>query len=99
MTGRLSDLNTHLFAAIDRLAAPQLAGTALEDEVTRAEAIVKVADQITANHRTALAAAGLFAQHGAKVLDYLPSVGPINARAPTQIQGTNPTQIEGRAEK
>lgn len=88
MTGRLSDLNTHLFDALDRLAKPDLNGTALADEVDRAEAIVKVADQITANHRTALAAAGLFAQHGDKVMDFLPRVGQINTPA---------TQIEGRA--
>lgn len=90
MTGRLSDLNTYLFDALKRLDKPELSGTALSDEVDRAEAIVKVADQITANHRTALAAAGLFAQHGDKVMDFLPRVGPIDKPA---------NQIEGRAEK
>lgn len=50
MTGRLSDLNAHLFDAIERLAKPELSGKALADEVTRAEAIVAVADQITAQN-------------------------------------------------
>lgn len=89
MTGRLSDLNAHLFAALDRLHKPDLAGEKLADEVARAEAIVQVADAITANHRTALAAAKLFADNGDKVLPYLPRVGRIDTA----------TQIEGTAEK
>lgn len=85
MTGRLSDLNAHLFDALDRLAKPDLAGQPLKDEVTRAEAMVKLADAITDNHRTALAAAGLFAAHGAKVMPYLPRIGQIDTA--TQIEG------------
>lgn len=89
MTGRLSDLNAHLFDALDRLSKPGLTGKALADEVTRAEAMVQVADAITANHRTALAAAGLFATHGSKVMPYLPRVGQIDTT--NQIEGSTKT--------
>lgn len=87
--GSISNLNGHLFAALERLAAPGLTGKSLADEVARAEAIVQIADQITESNRTAIGAAKLFAEHGSKVMDYLPKVGRIDS----------PAQIEAKAEK
>lgn len=75
MSGSINDLNGHLFAAMDRLSQGGLKGQDLMDEVARAEAVVAVADQITQNHRTAITAAKLFAEHGKSVLPLLPQVG------------------------
>lgn len=73
---RLSELNGHLFAQLERLSAKDLAGDALAEEVKRAAAVVSVAASITANADTQLKAARLFAEHGAAVLPMLPRVGP-----------------------
>lgn len=75
MTHRLSDLNNHLFAQLDRLSGKGLTGDALEAEVKRADAIVKVADQVTENAKTCLTAAKLFGEFGAQVMPYLPQIG------------------------
>lgn len=72
---RLSDLNDHLFAQIERLSDESLTAEDIEKEAKRAEAIVSVADQITANARTQLDAAKLFANHGGAVLPLLPAIG------------------------
>lgn len=86
---KLGDLNDHLFAALERLGDESLTAEQIATEAARAEAIVAVADQITENARTRLAAAKLFAEHGDKILPHLPSVGG----------GGTSAQIEGRAEK
>ena len=72
---RLSDLNTHLFASLDRLADKTLLPEQLTAEVARANAIVNTADAITDNARTILAAAKLYADHGDKMLPHLPQIG------------------------
>ncbi len=72
---KLSDLNNHLFAQLERLAGEDLGAEVLEAEVKRAEAIVKISDQVTANARLQLDAAKLFAQHGAQVMPMLPQIG------------------------
>jgi len=75
MSNRLTDLNTHLFAQLDRLSADDMTAEDIEREAARAEAIVAVADQITDNAKTMLGAAKLFAQHGQHVLPMLPQIG------------------------
>lgn len=75
MTGKLTDLNNHLFAALDRLGRDSLSGDDLEAEVRRAEAIVAVADQVTSNAKVMLQAASLYGQYGAQVLPMLPQIG------------------------
>ncbi|MCD1620108.1 hypothetical protein K7H20_18790 [Salipiger manganoxidans] len=75
MKNRLSDLNNHLFAQLERLADETLSPEQLEQEVKRADAIVSVADTITSNADLQLKAAKLFAEHGAAVLPMLPQVG------------------------
>lgn len=82
---RLGDLNNHLFAALERLADEELTPDQIATEAARAEAIVKIADQITENARTRLAGAKLFAEHGDKILPHLPNIGGGN-------------QIEGKAQ-
>lgn len=72
---KLSDLNDHLFAQLERLSDEGLTGEQLSDEVKRADAIVAIADQITGNADLQLKAAKLFAEHGGAVLPMLPQIG------------------------
>jgi len=72
----LSSLDDHLFAALDRLAGTDLTPEQIETEAKRAEAVVKIADQVTENAKTKLVAAKLFAEYGKTVLPMLPQIGP-----------------------
>lgn len=72
---KLGDLNTHLFDVLGRLSNTDLTKDQLDLEVKRSSAIVDVADQITNNSKTQLAAAKLYAEHGAKMLPMLPKIG------------------------
>jgi hypothetical protein len=71
----LSELNRHLFAALDRLDVDSLTPEQIEAEVKRAGAIVDVADRITENAKVTLTAAKLYAEHGEKILGHLPMIG------------------------
>lgn len=75
MKNKMSDLNDHLFAALERLSDDGMTAEQLEAEVSRSEAIVHVADRITATATLQLNAARLFAQHGAQILPMLPQIG------------------------
>lgn len=74
MGNSLSELNTHLFAQIDRLSGDDLSPEQIETEVKRAGAIVSVSDTIIDNAKTQLVAAKLFAEHGSQVLPMLPQI-------------------------
>jgi len=75
MKNKLSDLNDHLFAALERLADENMSAEQIGDEVKRADAIVSVADQIVRNADLQLKAAQIFAAHGDRVLPMLPAIG------------------------
>lgn len=75
MKNKLTDLNDHLFAQLERLSAEDLDAEGIEREAKRAEAIVSVAEQISDNADLQLKAAKLFAQHGQGVLPMLPKIG------------------------
>ncbi|MDN5307964.1 MAG: hypothetical protein PWP16_1327 [Eubacteriaceae bacterium] len=49
MKNKLSDLNNHLFAELERLSDEDLKGEALTEEIQRSRAITGVATQIIAN--------------------------------------------------
>lgn len=72
---RVSDLTDHLFAALERLGDESLEADALEREVSRAEAVVKVADQLVGTYDMQLRAAKLFAEHGQQIVPMLPAIG------------------------
>ena len=72
---RLSDLNDHLFAQLERLGDENLSAEDIEQEAKRATAIVSVADQIVGTADLQLRAARLFADHGTGVLPMLPRIG------------------------
>jgi len=75
MKNRMSDLNDHLFAALERLNDEGAGTEDIEREVKRAEAMVGVADQIVDVQRLNLDAARLYAQHGKAILPMLPQIG------------------------
>lgn len=77
---RMSDLNDHLFAALERLGDEDLTAEEIAAEAKRAEAIVAVADQITENAKMQLTAAKLYAEHRELVLPHLPMIGKAAAR-------------------
>lgn len=83
---KMSDLNDHLFAALERLGDEDMTPEQILSEAARAEAIVAVADQLTENAKVRLAAARLFADHGDKILPHLPQIVR-NTRQPAQIEG------------
>ncbi len=84
---RLTDLNDHLFAQIERLADEDLSGDLLEQEVRRGVAIVAVADQVLRLATLQVQAAKVISDHGGS--DPVPHLPNFNARssAPAVIEG------------
>lgn len=72
MKNRLSDLNNHLFAQLERLSDESLTPDQIEQEVERAKAIVGVSTQIVGAAALQFKAAELIAQHGRGVADMIP---------------------------
>ncbi|MEM1289773.1 MAG: hypothetical protein AAGH60_15600 [Pseudomonadota bacterium] len=75
MKNKLSDLNNHLFAQLERLGQDKLSAEEIENEVKRADAIVALSDQVVGTADLQLKAAKLFAEHGDRVLPQLPMIG------------------------
>jgi len=61
---KLSDLNDHLFAQIERLADEGLTPDKIDQETKRAAAIVGVADQILRGASLQVQAAKILSDHG-----------------------------------
>ncbi len=74
MKNRLSDLNNHLFAQLERLSDESLTADQIEQETKRGQAIVAVADQIIRNAATQISAAKLVAEYGADPEPHLPLI-------------------------
>lgn len=75
MKNKLADLNNHLFAQLERLSEEDLDAEAIEREASRADAIVKLADQILRGADLNLKAVSLVAVHGDRFRDMLPAIG------------------------
>ena len=60
----LADLNNHLFAQLERLGDEDLTDEEMEKEVTRAEAISRIAGDVLDIANVQLRAANLSAQYG-----------------------------------
>lgn len=75
MKNKLSDLNNHLFAQLERLSQEDLSKEQIEIEVQRGEAIVNVADKIIENAALVLKGVTLLAEHGERVGRHLPMIG------------------------
>lgn len=54
MKNKLSDLNNHLFAQLERLSDESLVGEKLKDEISRSKAVTAVSNQIVNGARLAL---------------------------------------------
>ena len=59
MKNKLSDLNNHLFAQLERLGDEDLSAEALSTEIERARSVSMIAKNITENARTMIDAATL----------------------------------------
>jgi len=71
MKNKLSDLNDHLFAQLERLSDESLTPEQVDKEHKRGQAIVAVADQIISNAGLSLQAARLAKDAGGDPLLYL----------------------------
>jgi hypothetical protein len=82
---RLSDLNDHLFAQIERLSDETMTAEQIETEVKRGAAIVGVADQILRHASLQVQAAKIMSDHGNDPTNHLPALGRPAART---VEGT-----------
>ena len=74
MKNKLSDLNNHLFAMLERLGDENLTAEQIETESKRASSIVSVADQIVRGADLQLKAVTLVANHGDRFGASLPMI-------------------------
>lgn len=75
MKNKLTDLNNHLFAQLERLSDEGLSAEQIDQEAKRADAIVKLSDQILHNADLSLKAVKLVAYHGDRFIPHLPMLG------------------------
>lgn len=71
MKNKLSDLNNHLFAQLERLSDESLTAEQVEQEVKRTDAIVHVSEQIVRNADLQLKAVTILANHGERYRPHL----------------------------
>jgi hypothetical protein len=64
MKNKLSDLNNHLFAQLERLGDEDITGDQLTDEISRAKAVTEVAQQIISNANLTLKAQTVMYEYG-----------------------------------
>jgi hypothetical protein len=83
MKNRLTDLNDHLFAQLERLSDERLSDDAIGVEIKRAEAMVRVAGTVVATARLQLDACKLVAEHGDRVS--LPMIAASSASSPKAV--------------
>jgi len=64
MKNKLTDLNDHLFAQLERLNDEDLDADEVKVEIERSRAIASIAKEIVSGAQTRLRAAELYANHG-----------------------------------
>ena len=69
MKNKLSDLNDHLFAQLERLSDEDLTAEQIQSEIARTGAIVNISDEIIKNADLHLKAAKLKADYGLPWMD------------------------------
>lgn len=79
MKNKLTDLNNHLFAQIERLSEEGMTAEQIEQEAKRTDAIVDVAEQIIRNADLQLKAVTILANHGDRFKPHLTMIGSSNA--------------------
>jgi hypothetical protein len=80
MKNKLSDLNDHLFAQLERLSEENLTPEQIETEVKRSNAVVGVADQILRHATLQVQAAKIMSDHGLDPTPHLPQIGTKSLR-------------------
>lgn len=91
MKNKLSDLNDHLFAQLERLSDEDLTAEQVDREHKRGEAIVAVADQIIRNAALHLQAAKLVFDAGGDPAPHLLQIGHKHSDTPA-IANRKPRQ-------
>jgi hypothetical protein len=81
MKNKLTDLNNHLFEQLERLNDEGLTNEALEKEISRTDAMVKISNSIIENAHVSLTAAKLYAEYGR---------GDVSKMIPETIGGSGP---------
>lgn len=86
MKNKLTDLNNHLFAQLERLSDEDLTPEQVLNEAKRADAVVAIADQIVRGADLQLKALNLLAVHGDRFKAHLtmleaPQPKPVAAAA------------------
>lgn len=74
MKNKLSDLNNHLFAQLERLGDESLTPEQVEQESKRGQAIVAIADQIVSMASLQVQAAKIMYEAGQDPASYLPQI-------------------------
>jgi hypothetical protein len=87
MKNKLSDLNDHLFAQLERISEEGLSAEQIEAEVKRADAIVDLADQVISNVKVQLEGAKLVALHGDRMMKMMPLLAAPTAPAENGANG------------
>lgn len=86
MKNKLSDLNDHLFAQLERLSDENLTAQDIEKESSRGDAIVAVADQIIRSASLQVQVAKMVAEKGS-IRPLLPAVaGSLEAPQPKIVE-------------
>lgn len=67
MKNKLTDLNDHLFAQLERLSDESLSADALQAEIERSKAVSQIAGQVISNAKLVLDANVAVAEYGLKV--------------------------------
>lgn len=79
MKNKLSDLNNHLFAQLERLSEEGLTAEQIDAEVKRSDAIVGISEQIVKNADLHMRAATIIANHGERFRPMLPMLAQAEA--------------------
>lgn len=74
MKNKLSDLNNHLFAQLERLSDEAMTAEQIDQEAKRGEAIVGIADKIIRTAALQIDAAKLVSEYGSDPAPYLPQI-------------------------
>lgn len=81
MKNKLTDLNNHLFAQLERLSEEDLSAEQIAQEVQRTDAIVGISEQIVRNADLQLKAVAILANHE-RMRPHLTMIGTDKPGAP-----------------
>ena len=74
MKNKLTDLNNHLFAQLERLSDEDIKGKELEEEITRAKAVSQISKDIVSNAALSLQAEKFKAEYAVGSKNTMPEM-------------------------